>query len=102
MLAQKRPYAFLVTNRLCRLIWCPVGWLVRGCGARAVTRKAAIYFIQIDKIIQIVKIIQIDKIAPADYADDAANSLPRTLSLKSEIFFKMFHRMFDKHNIVRK
>ena len=30
-------YAFLGTHILaCRLIWCPVGWLVGGCGARAV------------------------------------------------------------------
>ena len=61
--------------RPCRLIWCPVGRLVGGCGARAVSRKTPINFIQIDKI------------GPADYADDAANSLPRTLSLKSEHFF---------------
>ena len=31
--------------RPCRLIWCPVGWLVGGCGARAVSRKTPIYFI---------------------------------------------------------
>ena len=67
--AQTDPYG------LCRLIWCPVGRLVGGCGARAVSRKTPINFIQIDKI------------GPADYADDAANSLPRTLSLKSEHFF---------------
>ena len=30
--------------RPCRLIWCPVGWLVSGCGARAVSRKTPIYF----------------------------------------------------------
>ena len=29
----------------CRLIWCPVGWLVGGCSARAVSRKTPIYFI---------------------------------------------------------
>ena len=29
----------------CRLIWCPVGRLVGGCGARAVSRKTPIYFI---------------------------------------------------------
>ena len=27
------------------LIWCPVGGLVGGCGARAVSRKTPIYFI---------------------------------------------------------
>ena len=27
-----------------RLIWCPVGGLVGGCGARAVSRKTPIYF----------------------------------------------------------
>ena len=31
--------------RGCRLIWCPVGGLVSGCGARAVSRKTPIYFI---------------------------------------------------------
>ena len=29
----------------CRLIQCPVGGLVGGCGARAVSRKTPIYFI---------------------------------------------------------
>ena len=28
----------------CRLIWCPVGGLACGCGARAVSRKTPIYF----------------------------------------------------------
>ena len=31
--------------RPCRLMWCPVGGLVGGCGARAVSRKTSIYFI---------------------------------------------------------
>ena len=31
-------YAVLGIYRPCRLIWCPVGWLVGGCGARAVSR----------------------------------------------------------------
>ena len=31
--------------RLCWLIWCPVGGLVGGCGARAVSRTTPIYFI---------------------------------------------------------
>ena len=31
-------YAFLGTYRPCRLIWCPVGWLVGCCGGRAVSR----------------------------------------------------------------
>ena len=83
--AQKRPnlaqnwHFWSIWARPCRLIRCPVGGLVGGCGARAVSRKTPINFIQIDKI------------GPADYADDAANSLPRTLSLKSEHFFKIFH-----------
>ena len=34
-------YAFLGTYRPCRLILCPVGWLVDGC----VSRKTPIYFI---------------------------------------------------------
>ena len=41
-------YAFLGTYRPCRLIWCPVGWLVGGFGARAVSRKTPIYFIYTD------------------------------------------------------
>ena len=32
-------YAFLGTCRPSRLIWCPVGWLVGGCGARAVYHR---------------------------------------------------------------
>ena len=35
-------YAFLGTYRPCRLIWCPVVWLVVGCGARAVSCKPPI------------------------------------------------------------
>ena len=30
---------------LCRLIWCPVGGLVGGCGPPALSRKTPIYFI---------------------------------------------------------
>ena len=37
----------------CRLIWCPVGGSVGGCGARAVSRKTPIYFIFIIHIILI-------------------------------------------------
>ena len=33
--------------RPCRLIQCPVGGSVGGCGARAVSRKTPIYFIEI-------------------------------------------------------
>ena len=33
--------------RPCRLIWCPVGGLVGGYGARAVSRKPPIYFISL-------------------------------------------------------
>ena len=33
----------------CRLIWCPVGGLVSGCSARAVSRKTPIYFMFIVK-----------------------------------------------------
>ena len=32
--------------RPCWLIWCPVGELIGGCGARAVSRKTPIYFIK--------------------------------------------------------
>ena len=38
-------YAFFGTYRPCQLVWCPVGWLVGGCGARAVSRRIPIYFI---------------------------------------------------------
>ena len=38
-------YTFLGTYRPCRLIWCPVGWLVVGCGVQAVSRKTPSYFI---------------------------------------------------------
>ena len=38
--------AFLVIfGQACRFIWCPVGGLVGGCGARAVSRKTPIFFI---------------------------------------------------------
>ena len=38
--------AFLVNlARPCRLIQCPVGGSVGGCGARAVSRKTPIFFI---------------------------------------------------------
>ena len=33
--------------RPCPLIWCPVGGLAGGCGARAVSRKTPIYFINL-------------------------------------------------------
>ena len=32
-----------------RLIWCPIGGLFGGCGARAVSRKTPIYFIYLTK-----------------------------------------------------
>ena len=38
-------YVFLGTFRPCRLFWCPVVWLVGGCGTRAVSRKTPFYFI---------------------------------------------------------
>ena len=41
-------YAFLGTYRPCRLIWCPLGWLVGGCGAWVVSRRTCIYFITFD------------------------------------------------------
>ena len=37
--------AFLGTYRPCRLIWCPVAWLLGGCCAWAVSRKTPIFFI---------------------------------------------------------
>ena len=38
--------------RPCRLIWCPIGGLVGGCGARAVSRKTPICFISIILILR--------------------------------------------------
>ena len=49
--AQKRPnlaqhwHFWSIWARPCRLIQCPVGGSVVGCGARAVSRKTPIYFI---------------------------------------------------------
>ena len=37
-----------ILARPCRLIQCPVGGAVGGCGARAVSRKTPIYFIIYD------------------------------------------------------
>ena len=48
--AQKRPNLaqnwqfWSIWARPCRLIQCPVGWSVGGCGARAVSRKTPNYF----------------------------------------------------------
>merc|ERR1712240_690497 len=50
--AQKRPnlaqnwHFWSFWARQCRLIQCPVGGSVGGCGARAVSRKTPIYFIE--------------------------------------------------------
>ena len=38
-------YSFICTYRPCLLIWCILGRLVGGCGARAVSRKTLIHFI---------------------------------------------------------
>ena len=50
--AQKRPNLaqnwHSILARPCRLIRCPVGGSVGGCGARAVSRKTPIYFIIFD------------------------------------------------------
>ena len=49
--AQKQPnlaqnwHFWSIWARPCRLIQCPVGGSVGGCGARAVSRKTPIYFI---------------------------------------------------------
>ena len=49
--AQKRPnlarnsHFWSLLAKPCWLIWCPVGGLVRGFGARAVSRKTSIYLI---------------------------------------------------------
>ena len=44
--------------RPCRLIWCPIGWLVGGCGARAITRKTPIYFMFTVKTTKLNKKLQ--------------------------------------------
>ena len=41
-----------------QLIWCPVGGLVVGCGARAVSRKTPIYFMCIIVILEIYVQVQ--------------------------------------------
>ena len=41
----KLAFFWSIRARPCRLIQCPVGWSVGGCGARAVSRKTPIYFI---------------------------------------------------------
>ena len=51
-------YAFCSTYRPCRLIWCPIGWLVGGCGARAITRKTPIYFMFTVKTTKLNKKLQ--------------------------------------------
>ena len=43
---------FGIFARPCQLIWCPVGGLVGGCGARAVFRKTPIYFIYFRPLIR--------------------------------------------------
>ena len=40
----------------CRLIWCPVGGLVGGCGAQAVSRKTPIYFIYFMNFITLMEL----------------------------------------------
>ena len=52
--------AFLGTYRPCWLIWCPVGWLDGGCGARAVSCKTPIFFI----IINVADIIVAGDLSP--------------------------------------
>ena len=52
LFAPKRPnlaqnwHFWLIWARPCRLIECPVGGSVGGCGARAVSRKTPIYFME--------------------------------------------------------
>ena len=36
-------YAFLGPYGPCRFIWCPVGWLIGGCGAWSVSRTYLLY-----------------------------------------------------------
>ena len=38
-------YFWSFLARPCWLMWCPIGGLVGGCGARALSRKTPIYFI---------------------------------------------------------
>ena len=50
--------------RPCRLIQCPVGGSVGGCGARAVSRKTPIYFIDI--LHETEDVDDEDKVSPAN------------------------------------
>ena len=45
----------------CLLIWCPVGGLAGGCGARAVSRKTPIYFIKYSEKKKVMTDRQIDR-----------------------------------------
>ena len=45
--------------RPCRLIWCPVGGSVGGCGARAVSRETPIYFILSTTYLHVFKAVHI-------------------------------------------
>ena len=55
-------YAFLGTYSPCRLIWSLVGWLVGGCGARAVSRKTPIYFILVIVVIVVIVVVHENRI----------------------------------------
>ena len=51
-----------------RLIWCPVGGLVGGCGARAVSLKTPIYFIDKDDYCNNSKLLKYANTATESWA----------------------------------
>ena len=58
-------------DRSCRLIWCPIGELVGGCGVRAVSRKTPIYFIELITIqTKQVALLSIRKLAQMKLKED--------------------------------
>ena len=50
----------LPPGRSYRLIWCPISWLVGGCGARAVSRKTPIYFKNLFSPIKFPNVFRLD------------------------------------------
>ena len=92
--AQKRPnlaqnwHFWSIWAMQCRLIWCPVGESVGGCGARSVSRKTPIYF-----IIDIINII-IFTLSPLSEQQGTTSSivvLKLSISLSSLLLYYNYH-----------
>ena len=79
--AQKRPnlaqnwHFWSIWARPCRLIQCPVGGSVGGCGARAVSRKTPIYFILGVKFLQLYDHFEIQMSLGRKYTAPLAGTL---------------------------